>query len=85
MNTHFFPNPHYDDVLSQGDAFDPAHDAIYQDMSQPLHHYYIASSHNTYLMEDQLKVGVKCFVLPIVAFVGGFKTLETYVSVLLSQ
>uniref|UniRef100_A0A3Q1G5W5 Phosphoinositide phospholipase C n=1 Tax=Acanthochromis polyacanthus TaxID=80966 RepID=A0A3Q1G5W5_9TELE len=33
----------------------PEHSEVYQDMSQPLNHYFISSSHNTYLMEDQLK------------------------------
>lgn len=33
----------------------PNHKDLYQDMSQPLNHYFISSSHNTYLMEDQIK------------------------------
>ncbi|XP_017276407.1 1-phosphatidylinositol 4,5-bisphosphate phosphodiesterase delta-1 isoform X2 [Kryptolebias marmoratus] len=33
----------------------PEHAEVYQDMQQPLNHYFISSSHNTYLMEDQLK------------------------------
>eukprot|EP01012_Entosiphon_sulcatum_P062182 TRINITY_DN8836_c0_g1_i1.p1 TRINITY_DN8836_c0_g1~~TRINITY_DN8836_c0_g1_i1.p1 ORF type:complete len:894 (+),score=103.18 TRINITY_DN8836_c0_g1_i1:905-3586(+) len=34
--------------------FDPAHEVTYQDMSQPLTHYFIASSHNTYCSGNQL-------------------------------
>uniref|UniRef100_A0A667WWU6 Phosphoinositide phospholipase C n=1 Tax=Myripristis murdjan TaxID=586833 RepID=A0A667WWU6_9TELE len=37
-----------------GDIFNPEHYEVHQDMSQPLCNYFIASSHNTYLMGDQL-------------------------------
>ncbi|XP_052403752.1 1-phosphatidylinositol 4,5-bisphosphate phosphodiesterase delta-1 isoform X1 [Carassius gibelio] len=39
----------------EGMIFNPAHKSVYQDMNQPLNHYFISSSHNTYLLEDQLK------------------------------
>ncbi|KAJ8388081.1 hypothetical protein AAFF_G00146990 [Aldrovandia affinis] len=37
-----------------GDIFNPEHYEVNQDMSQSLCNYFIASSHNTYLMGDQL-------------------------------
>ncbi|KAG7215689.1 hypothetical protein INR49_022044, partial [Caranx melampygus] len=40
---------------AEGSIFNPQQRAMYQDMSQPLCHYFISSSHNTYLMEDQLR------------------------------
>ncbi|XP_054714785.1 inactive phospholipase C-like protein 2 [Uloborus diversus] len=37
------------------DIFDPIHKTVCQEMTHPFPHYFIASSHNTYLLEDQLK------------------------------
>uniref|UniRef100_A0A8C6MN91 Phosphoinositide phospholipase C n=2 Tax=Moschus moschiferus TaxID=68415 RepID=A0A8C6MN91_MOSMO len=41
-------------LSADGSAFDLAHRRVYQDMDQPLSHYLVSSSHNTYLLEDQL-------------------------------
>ncbi|XP_062862701.1 1-phosphatidylinositol 4,5-bisphosphate phosphodiesterase delta-4 [Trichomycterus rosablanca] len=40
---------------AEGSIFNPGVQGLYQDMTQPLNHYFISSSHNTYLLDDQLK------------------------------
>uniref|UniRef100_A0A8C5A9E9 Phosphoinositide phospholipase C n=1 Tax=Gadus morhua TaxID=8049 RepID=A0A8C5A9E9_GADMO len=40
---------------AEGSIQDPRWCGLFQDLDQPLCHYFISSSHNTYLMEDQLR------------------------------
>ncbi|XP_045027920.1 inactive phospholipase C-like protein 1 isoform X2 [Daphnia magna] len=42
-------------LSEEGDIFHPLQLHVHQDMTAPMCHYFISSSHNTYLLEDQLR------------------------------
>lgn len=41
-------------LSKENDVFNPDHARVYQDMTHPLAHYFISTSHNTYLTKDQV-------------------------------
>ncbi|CEF67572.1 C2 domain and Phospholipase C, phosphatidylinositol-specific, X domain and Phosphoinositide phospholipase C family and Phospholipase C, phosphatidylinositol-specific, Y domain and EF-hand domain pair and Pleckstrin homology-like domain and Phospholipase C, phosphoinositol-specific, EF-hand-like domain and PLC-like phosphodiesterase, TIM beta/alpha-barrel domain-containing protein [Strongyloides ratti] len=42
-------------LSKESSVFDPGHLKICDEMDHPFNHYFIAASHNTYMVEDQLK------------------------------
>lgn len=62
-------------LSAEGDIFNQKHRKVYQDMCQPLCHYFISCSHNTYLTNHQL-VGASSTESYIRAFMEGCRCVE---------
>ncbi|XP_075703112.1 1-phosphatidylinositol 4,5-bisphosphate phosphodiesterase delta-3 [Rhinoderma darwinii] len=62
-------------LSAEGDIFNQKHRKVYQDMSQPLCHYLISCSHNTYLTNHQL-VGASSTESYISVFMEGCRCVE---------
>nr|XP_047123676.1 1-phosphatidylinositol 4,5-bisphosphate phosphodiesterase zeta-1 [Hydra vulgaris]XP_047123677.1 1-phosphatidylinositol 4,5-bisphosphate phosphodiesterase zeta-1 [Hydra vulgaris]XP_047123678.1 1-phosphatidylinositol 4,5-bisphosphate phosphodiesterase zeta-1 [Hydra vulgaris] len=62
-------------ISEENDILDPIHKNIHQDMTRPLTDYFINSSHNTYLLNDQV-LGMSSTKAYEKALKKGCKTLE---------